>query len=129
MKQLRPFVSLLLVLHAATTSAGTWECGERSNLPIEGKNYCATGDFRQIESDLAALFNKITQDYTIRFGNTVELEKSQLAFLRYRDNHCIATSKRVADKPFYPMMIAQCKSRMSNSRIKELQQMLDNLKP
>ena len=62
-------VILLVVAPAASTGAKTWECGERSNLPQEGKNYCAAGDFRQSKINLAKVYNSMLDQYIGAYGN------------------------------------------------------------
>ena len=61
-------VILLVVAPAASTGAKTWECGERSNLPQEGKNYCAAGDFRQSKVNLAKVYNSMLDQYIAAYG-------------------------------------------------------------
>ena len=101
----------------------TWECGERSNLPQEGKNYCAAGDFRQSSINLAKVFDVILDKHKAAYGNANALIDAQKAFESYRDNQCTAENKRIADKPFHPMIVAQCKTRHTNLRIDELKRM------
>ncbi len=59
MKQLAlaAFFLLPMAAHAVTK----WECGERSNLPMEGKNYCAAGDFRQSEINLGKMLDALLE--------------------------------------------------------------------
>ena len=104
--------------------ATEWECGERSNLPMAGKNYCAAGDFRQSAINLSAVLNDLLDRHQQKYGDTSELNASQIAFESYRDNQCIAENRRIENKPFHPMIVAQCKTRLSNLRIDELRRML-----
>ena len=98
-------VILLVVAPAASTGAKTWECGERSNLPQEGKNYCAAGDFRQSKVNLAKVYNSMLDQYIAAYGNAEHFIDAQSAFESYRDNQCAAENKRIADKPFYPCLL------------------------
>jgi len=117
--------SSLIMLSLLTTAvtAKTWECGERSNLPLEGRNYCAAGDFRQSEIDLRNALDALLKKYIIAFGDASAMSNAQSAFELYRDNQCSAENKHIEDKPFYPMIVAQCKTRMTNLRIDEIKRM------
>ena len=69
-------------------SATVWECGERSNLPPEGKNYCAAGDFRQSELNMKKILDVLLAKHKEAFGDISALNNSQSAFESYRDNQC-----------------------------------------
>ena len=62
----------LAALIATSAQAGKWECGERSNLPMEGRTYCAGGDFRQTELELG----KVLKDKD-KLPQTVEMKKDK----------------------------------------------------
>ncbi|OED40030.1 hypothetical protein AB833_12645 [Chromatiales bacterium (ex Bugula neritina AB1)] len=103
--------------------ASRWECGERSNLPPEGKNYCAASDFRQSEINLSKVLKSLMEYHKIEYGDASALSNAQNAFEVYRDNHCTAENRRIEDKPYHPMLVAQCKTRLTNIRINELKLM------
>jgi len=123
----KPLVALralpIVALLAASVDAKIWECGERSNLPLEGKNYCAAEDFRQTEIDLKKVLNALLKKHTMVYNDTSALTESQSAFESYRNIHCAAETKRIEDKPYHPMIVAQCKSRLTNLRINDLKRM------
>ena len=116
----RHSILMLATLLTTSVSANKWECGERSNLPLEGRNYCAAGDFRQTEFKLGKVFDKLVEKYQATAGDTSALIDAQTEFKENRDNQCTAENKRLEDKPYYPMMVAQCKTRLTNLRINEL---------
>lgn len=113
-------IALLLTTSANATK---WECGERSNLPQEGKNYCAAGDFRQTEINLGKVLDHLLEKHTAAFGDATALNNAQSAFESYRDSQCAAENQRIEDKPYHPMIVAQCKTRRTNLRIDELKRM------
>lgn len=117
---------LLLVLLAAPAFATKWECGERSNLPMEGKNYCAAGDFRKAEIYQEKELVKLRKKYKVAFGDASALASAQSEFEADRDKQCLAENQRIEDKPYHPMVVAQCKTRLTNLRIDELKLMLQN---
>lgn len=100
-----------------------WECGERSNLPQEGKNYCAAGDFRQTEINMQKVFDALVRKHQHAYGDASALRDAQSAFELYRDKQCTAENKRIKDKPFHSMIVAQCKTSLTNLRIDQLQRM------
>ncbi len=118
----------LTALLATSVDARKWECGERSNLPPDGKNYCAAGDFRQAEINLAKVLKILHTKHQRAYGDASALMDAQNAFESYRDNQCVAENKRIKDKPFHPMIVAQCKTRLTNLRIDELHRMRQKLK-
>ncbi len=111
------------ILLTTSAYAAAWECGERSNLPLEGKNYCAAGDFRQAEINLGKVLDVLLKKHQLTFGDNRALRNAQSAFESYRDNQCSAENQRLEDKPFHPMIVAQCKTRLTNLRIDELKRM------
>lgn len=115
--------SVLLLLMVAFGADAEWECGERSNLPIEGRNYCAAGDFRQSEINLKKVLDSVLKYQMTAFGDNSVLTQAQRAFESYRDKQCEAENKRIQSKPFHPMIVAQCKTRLTNARIEELTRM------
>ena len=128
LKQLTTPLICLITFALVTTPAkplraAIWECGERSNLPLEGKNYCAAGDFRQAEARLLKVLEALMEKHRIAFGDASDVSNAQNAFESYRDSQCMAENKRIEDKPFHPMIIAQCKTRLTNIRIDELKRM------
>jgi len=123
MKQLALAILLFYPLHAWAADA-KWECGERSNLPIDGRNYCAAGDFRQSEINQKKVLDIVLKKHKDTFGDANALIQAQSAFESYRNKQCEAENIRVATKPFHPMIVAQCKTRLTNWRIDELNRML-----
>jgi len=115
----------LLSILAAPASANTWECGERSNLPQKGKTYCAAGDFRQSRANLAKVLALLFEKHQAAYGDATNLSNAQSAFETYRDAQCAAQNRRIEDKPFHPMIVAQCKTQLTNLRIDELKRMLE----
>jgi len=113
-------VTITFLTISTSLSANLWECGERSNLPQEGKNYCAAGDFRQSEINLAKILDGLLQKQQAKFGDNTALTNAQTAFESYRDNQCIAENRRIEDKPYHPMLVAQCQTRLTNLRIDDL---------
>lgn len=105
--------------------ATKWECGERSNLPLEGKSYCAAGDFRQSAINLDKVLDTLIAKHRQRFGSADALLQAQQSFESYRAHHCNAENKRVEHEPYHRMMVAQCKTRLTNLRIAEIEQMHD----
>lgn len=110
---------LLACLFSNQATATLWECGERSNLPQEGKNYCAAGDFRHSESRLQKKLALLLKKHG---GNTL-LNETRDVFSANRDDHCASKNVHNKDKPYYPMVVAQCKTRLNNQRIEELENM------
>ncbi len=126
MKQTIKIIAVLLSTGLANSiQAGEWECGERSNLPIEGKSYCAAGDFRQAAINLDKILDELVARHASSFGDADALLESQRIFSDYRDAQCVAENKRVENQSFHPMMVAQCKTRLTNLRISEIQRMLE----
>ena len=117
---------VLLVLPGLTNvNAALWECGERSNLPQQGKNYCAASDFRQSAHILKELFVALQNTHEQRYGDSKTLSEAQGAYAVYRDQQCNAENKCIEDEPFHPMIVAQCKTRLNNLRINEIKRMLE----
>jgi uncharacterized protein YecT (DUF1311 family) len=117
-------LAALFLLPMVTGAATKWECGERSNLPMDGKNYCAAGDFRHTEINQSKALQFLVEKHKIAHGDASALNNAQSAFESYRDHQCIAENIRIKNKPFHPMLVAQCKTRLTNLRIDELKRML-----
>lgn len=119
------FMLLASFMTSAEVQATEWECGERSNLPLEGKNYCAAGDFRLSHANLMELFDELLEKHNLVFGDADALRHAQTSFESYRDHQCAAVNQRIRAKPYYPMVVSQCKTRYTNIRIDELKKMLE----
>ena len=104
-------------------SATIWECGERSNLPPEGKNYCAAGDFRQSELNMKKILDLLFEKHGGASGDTSALSEAQSVFESTRDSQCESEHKGSEGEPWHPMIVAQCKTRLTNIRIDELKRM------
>ena len=116
---------ILLAIHPMFTAATEWECGERSNLPIEGRNYCAAGDFRLADSKLEKLLDRlITREKQVSVMAVAEQQEAHTGFKSHRSEHCLSKNTHLENKPYYEMVVAQCKTRLTNQRIKELQHKL-----
>ena len=83
-------VAVIAFVALKPASAAIWECGERSNLPPEGKNYCAAGDFRQSELNMKKILDVLLAKHKEAFGDISALSNSQSAFESYRDNQCVS---------------------------------------
>ena len=108
----------LALAYAQSALARKWECGERSNLPIEGKNFCAAGDFRQTEINLAKLLDALVAQENN--GTTSIMVDEHKAFEADREARCASDTATSADKPWHPMILAQCKTRLTSQRIEQL---------
>lgn len=118
----KKWLVFLLVL-PFTVVSNQWECGERSNLPQEGKNYCAAGDFRHSEKKLGKLLESLILVYQDKTGDASVITDSQRAFVNYRDSQCIAEAKHIENEPYHSMVLSQCKTRLSSLRIVEIEKM------
>ncbi len=112
------------VMMPTSVLATEWECGERSNLPLEGKNYCAAGDFRLAQARMVTIIDELMEKHRLVFGDAEDLQHAQKSFEAYRGYQCAAENKRIKEKPYYPMVLAQCKTRFTNIRIDELTHLL-----
>lgn len=110
----------LLSLLMARSFATEWECGERSNLPQEGKNYCAAGDFRHAEAKLQKMLAALIKQFNTSNQDAGALQSVQKAFEANRAKQCETENKHAEDKAYHPMMVAQCKTRLTNLYIDEL---------
>lgn len=113
--------------HSTVSYATEWECGERSNLPIEGKNYCAAGDFRLADSKLEKLLDRLALKETQASQQGTGLQAAHDDFKIHRSELCSSKNTHLEDKPYYAMVVAQCKTRLTNRRIKVLQHKLSLL--
>ena len=90
---------------------------------MEGKNYCAAGDFRHADATLAKVLETALAKHQAAFVDARALRDAQSAFETYREKQCAAENKRIEHQPFHPMVVAQCKTRLTNLRISEIKRM------
>jgi len=77
----------------------------------------------KLEINLRKVLATLLEKHRAVFGDANALNNAQSAFESYRDYQCVAENKRIEDKPYHPMIIAQCKTRLTNLRLDELTRM------
>lgn len=116
-------LSVLLLLVAApqtqaqmTQSAGTAYAGADAAMT------------RQWQATYAAMKRRDAQD-TSRdggYGFAAALLESQRAWLKYRDTECVIEGGRYAGGSMLPMVVAQCRTKLTVARTTQLKSMMWN---
>jgi len=97
-------------------------------------NYCAAMDFSKADDELNAVYKQalksqadldkqsaeINPDYV---GAVKALKKAERAWIDYRDGECEGEGYQAVGGTMQPMLIAGCKTDLTNKRIKELQEL------
>lgn len=87
-------------------------------------NECADKEFKSSDRELNQRYNEIKARLKDDTDTTKRLVAAQRAWVSYRDAECDFSSFGVAGGSIYPMIAAQCRSALTNSRIDDFKNYL-----
>jgi uncharacterized protein YecT (DUF1311 family) len=129
-------VALLIALSVAQSSAqDAPEVDCENAMAQQDMNYCAEMDFRKSDAELNRVYKKAIKsardadksasemgpDYV---GAVDALKKAQRAWIDYRDGHCTGVGFEARGGSMEPMLVSGCKDQLTQSRTKELQELI-----
>ncbi len=127
----------LLALAATPAAAQDWDCSKADDLPQQGMNWCAYGDWQSADKALNALWPKVrkhmksldaeSSEYFPEQANGDEsLLKAQRAWIDYRDGQCEAEGAQFAGGSIRPLVTYSCLASMTRKRIEELNALMES---
>jgi uncharacterized protein YecT (DUF1311 family) len=99
-------------------------------------NYCADKDFQKADKELNTVYKKAVASQAAidkeaadssdqrTFGAVKALKKAQRGWIDYRDGQCEGEGFEVAGGSLQPMFVSGCKARLTQSRTKELRELI-----
>lgn len=122
----------LIFASQAFAQSDEFDCQDLDNLPQAGLNFCADLDFEAADTKLnevwLAVRDKVraaeeeSEDFTGWFDMILAGQRS---WLTYRDNQCEAEGFAFSGGSMQAMVVAGCKSRLTQARTEDLESLLE----
>lgn len=133
MKLVFAVLPMLLFLGAANAQTDDeFDCSNLEDLPQTGLNFCAYSEFETADAELNAVWVNLRAELRSNEAETAEFsgwfEKALLAqrnWLAYRDSQCEAEAFSFNGGSMQSMAVSGCLTRLTNARVAELTQMMD----
>lgn len=101
-------------------------------------NHCAYLDFEKADKELNAVYKEALQSEAeadkeaaeinpAYVGAVKALKKAQRAWIDYRDGHCEGVGYEAVGGSMQPMLIDGCKARLTETRTKELRELVQGV--
>ncbi|MEO0497694.1 MAG: lysozyme inhibitor LprI family protein [Pseudomonadota bacterium] len=115
-------VTLPLTHLARTQPAWAQEpdCTDPGSLPQQGMNYCAAKEFEQADAALNAAWELLRPSAVKGSDGADPMLEGQRAWIRYRDGQCKAEGLHFEVGSLEPLIVATCRTRMTQARTQEL---------
>jgi uncharacterized protein YecT (DUF1311 family) len=115
-----------LILAAAILFAATPALAEKCDEPTTqvDMNYCAQYQFQKADGQLNDVYARLSTKYAGIDAAKAGLLKSQRAWLTFRDAECALTTVAAGGGSAEPMLRAACLARLTDERVKHLQDRL-----
>jgi uncharacterized protein YecT (DUF1311 family) len=117
MRVLLAFMPLLLALPAAAK-----DCANA--VTQADMNACAAGGLREVDAALNDFYGQIVSRLKVNPPARQALLESQRAWIRFRDAECAFATINSADGGIAPMLVAQCRQRLTAQRVSQLRDYL-----
>ncbi|HZS48610.1 MAG TPA: lysozyme inhibitor LprI family protein [Blastocatellia bacterium] len=89
-------------------------------------NNCAEREFKAADAQLNKVYNQVMTK--LEGEHKTKLKEAELAWIKYRDTNCDCETFLNLGGTIYPLVYNGCLTRMTNNRIKELKDLLDEVK-
>lgn len=112
-----------LVLFAACCSKPTWAAGESCYAKAQTQadlNACSAENLKRADAELNDLYRQILVRLSGDQPAQAALTKAQRAWLDFRDQECRFVTLRTADGSIHPMMLNECRARVTRNRASDL---------
>jgi uncharacterized protein YecT (DUF1311 family) len=101
-------------------------------------NYCAGQDFEKADAELNSVYKQAVESQKqvdkdsaeinpAYVGAVQALRKAQRAWIDYRDGHCEGVGYEAVGGSMQPMLIAGCKAGLTQTRTKELNDLIKGM--
>jgi len=112
----------LLALPLAATPVAALDC---KNATSQGNmNACAADGLREADDALNGLYGQIMGRLAENQPARQALQESQRAWIRFRDAECAFATVNSRDGSVAPMLVAQCRQRLTSLRVSQLRDYL-----
>jgi uncharacterized protein YecT (DUF1311 family) len=133
MKAVDAIVVMALLSGAAHAQSGDeFDCAKPDDLPQMGLNFCAYADFETADAALNAVWSNLRNELRNDEAATPEFKgwfekalSAQRNWLVYRDAQCDAEAYAFTGGSMQSMIVSGCQTRLTNARIAEISQMMD----
>jgi len=121
---MRALVLFALVVLAVPVAAQEVNCDDMNELPQQQMNYCAAMDFQKADDALNFAWRNLMRvlegreagmDEEFR-GRPEAIRQAQRAWIAFRDAHCEAEAFPVRGGSLHPLVIATCRTELTEQR-------------
>jgi uncharacterized protein YecT (DUF1311 family) len=91
----------------------------------QAMNICADQAFKVADKALNTSYQQVTQRLKDNPDSVALLVKAQRAWIAFRDTQCEFATSAAAQGSIYPMLVAQCRSELTQTRTKDLNALLE----
>ncbi len=98
------------------------DCAEASSQ--QAMSICADQAFKAADKELNTTYRQVTERLKDSPDTAALLVKAQRAWITFRDTQCAFLTSAAAEGSIYPMLVAQCRSEITQARTKDLTALL-----
>jgi uncharacterized protein YecT (DUF1311 family) len=91
----------------------------------QAMNICADQAFKVADKALNTSYQQVMQRLKDNPDSAALLVKAQRAWIAFRDTQCEFATSAAAQGSIYPMLVAQCRSELTQTRTKDLNALLE----
>lgn len=115
----RMILSLAIAITPLATAANAQECN-RADETQSGMTICAVADFKASDKKLNAAYGEIMKRLADDADGRKRLQTAQRAWVSFRDGECDFQTAGTTGGSIHPMLVAQCRTSLTDGRIKQL---------
>lgn len=110
---------LAMVPVVLVSVAAAQEC-DRTDETQGGMTICASADFTASDSQLNAAYGEIMRRLADDQDGRKRLQAAQRAWVSFRDGECAFQTAMTTGGSIHPMLVAQCRTALTDERTKQL---------
>lgn len=117
-----PLMLAGMLLAATATPVAAQDCGKATTQ--SALNACAADGLREVDAALNDFYGRIMDRLRQNQPARQALQESQRAWIRFRDAECAFATINSQDGSIAPMLVAQCRQRLTSLRVSQLRDYL-----
>jgi uncharacterized protein YecT (DUF1311 family) len=115
----RSILPLVLVPLVSVSAAAAQDC-DRKDETQSGMTICASADFAASDRQLNATYGEIMKRLADDQAGRKRLQAAQRAWVSFRDAECEFQTAMTIGGSIHPMLVAQCRTELTDGRTKQL---------
>lgn len=115
----RTILPFAIATASLATAANAQECN-RADETQSGMTICAAADFKASDKQLNAAYGEIMKRLADDADGRKRLQAAQRAWVSFRDGECDFQTASTAGGTIHPMLVARCRTSLTDGRVKQL---------